>query len=643
MSFFACAIHREGGSVPLSFRTSLESSPFSRTMELEWYSVLGFTGAIGLRDGVLPASIAHEGNAVAIGNVRLDNRCEIARWCADDRLSRSDLELALRFVLRDDGARAGQLLGDFAFVVWHPTHRSLLAIRDSFGVRKLFHSTRGSAVSCFASHASALADEDRYDVEYLVDRVCQTRSDPTRTVFASVSAVPPASVLRVRDGTSVMTTYWSAMETQRAAGPASSTEQQCEHFGALLVESIRLRISDSVPTWSHLSGGLDSSSVVSVAQWLAARNELPNGLAGTLTYTDSLGTSADEREFSDAVVEQYGVRNELVPHRAEVAKLFEDPPLLDQPNYPYAMAARDRAAATLIHDAGGRVLLTGEGGDSLVAGTMFFFADWLVTGRFADAIGEMAHRAALGRVSFWQLAYENALLPLMPVRLRRYLTRTRIGSTPPWIPTQLSRRYDLAVRSAHDRIYAGRIGRKYADAVAFTIGSISAGLPLGPRDELLDVRHPYLYRPLVELALCLPPELCVRPHARKWILREAMRGILPEKVRTRVGKGALDGVAVWSMRHDAERIDLLLRDPILADLGCIDVGALKNVVDDIQNGTASHDGWRDRVNTTLDVEMWLRLRSGRWAARDTQSSRVHMARSKRTREPSTGQWSRSIV
>ncbi len=59
----------------------------------------------------------------------------------------------------------------------------------------------------------------------------------------------------------------------------------------------------------------------------------------------------------------------------------------------------------------------------------------------------------------------------------------------------------------------------------------------GLAGEVVDFRHPYLDRPLVELALRLGPEMCVRPHAHKWVLREAMRGILPEACARVSAKG----------------------------------------------------------------------------------------------------------
>jgi asparagine synthase (glutamine-hydrolysing) len=622
MSLFACAIAVDGGLVPASFRASVESSPFCRGRTMMWHAAPGFAGVVDASQQGSPCSIVRIGPLVAIGTARLDNRRDVAKWAGCHDHEASDLALAVRFVAGDDGARVGDLLGDVAFVLWDPRRRVLLAARDTFGVRKLFHARGPAGVLGFASHASFLAANDRYDVEYLLGRVSQSASDAVRTVFSGVSAVPPASVLRVRAGVSRTTLYWSAADAQARREANVEPAEQIDEFRARLVEAVRVRVPDGARTWSLLSGGLDSSSVVSIAQWLARRGAISSGLAGTVTYTDNLGTSADEREFSDAVVQMHGVRNERVPHRIDPRELLFDPPLLDQPDRSYMIAMRDRAAARIVQQSGGRALLTGEGGDALVAGTMFFFADWLVSGRAWESVREMAHRAALGRVSFWELAYQNAVTPLLPALLRRRLTRTSMGSVPPWIPPAAARRFGLARRSTLEQVYGGRRGQKYQDALASTIDGIPSVMPLGPADDLLELRHPYLHRPLVELALRLSPEMCVRPHARKWILREAMRGILPEPVRTRVGKSGLDGLHVWSLTHEQARTDRMLRDPILAQLGVIDRGALCRVIDDVRSGGGSHDGWRGRINGTLEVEMWLQLRSGRWAAEDPQSTRT---------------------
>jgi asparagine synthase (glutamine-hydrolysing) len=605
MSFFACAIHTGGGRVPPSFRAGIDAAPFCRGKTIAWHGAHGFVAALDLDEGGLRPAVAHLGLAVGIGVVRLDNRAEVAKRIGLDGPAIGDLELAMRFALAHDGARMEHLLGDFAFVVWDPATRRLVAARDTFG---------------FSSRAELLACGDRYDVQYLADRIAYCTPDPERTVYAGVSAVPPASVLTLRRGMLATTTYWSAREAQDAGACADSFGDQCDAFRALLMDAVRLRLTDTPETWSHLSGGLDSSSVVCVAERLARLGEVPNGLAGTVTYTDSLGTGADEKEYSDAVVAHCGVRNELVPHRVARADLMCDLPLLDQPNQPYSAAIRDRAAASVVRQAGGRVLLTGAGGDGLVMGTMFFFADWIVTGHAGRAIREMVHRAALGRVSFWELAYQNAMLPLMPLRLRHMFLRGAEGSVPPWVAPAIARRFELASRTPRGAAYGGRVGHKYSDAVAAAIGALPSAAPSGPFDDLLDVRHPYLHRPLARLALQLAPELCVRPHARKWVLRQAMRGIVPEVVRTRIGKGTADGLNAWSLAHEQRHVGRLLEDPVLAQLGCVDLPKLRTALEQVRRGQTGLATGHDRVSGTIEVEMWLQLRSGRWAAADSQVS-----------------------
>jgi asparagine synthase (glutamine-hydrolysing) len=640
MNIFACTIDLAARPVEGSFRRSIESSPFVRDAALCWHAGPGFLGAVVEASGATTA-FAHAAGALAVGTARIDNRTEVGRELDLDVSLYSDLELALRFVLLDDGTKVRRLLGDFAFVAWNPAARALLAVRDVFGVRKLFHAGPHGGVMQFASHASLVSSGESFDDRYLVERLSQCGSDPTRTAYVDVSALPPAGVLRIQDGVRSFATIWSPREAQESRSTIATDREWCEAFRALFIESVRCRLPEADATWSHLSGGLDSSSVVSTVQWLVARGEVGTGLAGTITYTDSLGTSADERAFSNAVVRQYGLRNELVPHHVDATEFATDPPLLDQPDLPIAMALRDRAAARAIRRAGGRVLLTGEAGDSLVTGTMFFFADWLVSGRARAALREMAHRSALGRVSFWKLAYENAALPLLPSSVRALLMRRRATSIPPWIPSRVARRLELRSRSSHEPLYRGRIGHKYEDAASCTIGTVAACLPLGPQAEMLDVRHPFLHRPLVELALRLPPELCVRPHARKWVLREAMRGVLPEVVRTRVGKGALDGLNAWSLVHHGKRADRLLAEPMLGDLGCVDPVILRRILQELRSGDSRSAVWRDLLNSTLDVELWLQLRSGRWAATDAQCTTQESPAGRTT--PSTGQLSRSII
>jgi asparagine synthetase B (glutamine-hydrolysing) len=117
---------------------------------------------------------------------------------------------------------------------------------------------------------------------------------------------------------------------------------------------------------------------------------------------------------------------------------------------------------------------------------------------------------------------------------------------------------------------------------------------------------------LVEFALHLPPELCVRPHERKWVLREATRNVLPEFVRTRIGKGVLYGLLTWSTANHGKYLEPLIADPILAQLGVIDAKKLRAAFAASRYERDKSYKLSPDVQYTLAVEAWLQVRSGRW-------------------------------
>jgi len=549
----------------------------------------------------------------AAGIVRLDNRVDALRWLGmkDSGRRITDLEIVLRTIAEHGTKYVPQLIGDFAVIVWDARTGRAIAMSDALAVKRLYYSDHDGALA-FASRAEALARGDDYNRRYLAEMVATCPTSSGETVYTNVYELG-AGTLAVYDGRRRTTTqtYWSpdAFQTQRYK-PSLEREAPAQ-LRDLLTESLRQRLDHGRPTWSQLSGGLDSSSIVSLVQWLAERGQISNGLAGTVTFVDRQNSTADEREYSNAVVSRWQVRNETIV----------DPPLwldedgvlprFDQPRYSLAVYPRERRVCDIIKRAQGQVLLCGYGSDELFTGNMLFFADWLARGRVWPAVKEMAHRAALGRASFWKLAYNDAVRPLLPSMLRDRLAG-RPQSLAPWISRDAVRNYGLDGRAGSGSAYAGRLGHKYHDAIATSIRGFGAALEGGPIGDELDVRFPFLYRPLVEFGLQLPPELCARPYERKWALREAMRDILPDVVRTRIGKGASNDLLGWSLTAQRTLLEPLLHNPILADLGVIDASALRTAFEIAPRRTEREGELHTYVQTTLMVEAWLEMRSGRW-------------------------------
>ena len=610
MRLFAGFIEWADGRMPGAAQRRYEAVARAAGLAFRWCTVGEFSALLGIDDGSDADLIAcHEGH-IAVGDVRLDNRVDLERWaaCSDHRIS--DLELVVRVIATHGRRYVPAILGDFAFVVWHGATHTALAACDAFAVKKLYYAERGG-VLVFASRGEAVASSESYDVQYLAELLAYCPGSPGHSVYAGVNALPAATLAAFEKGRLTTERYWSPYDSERQAPRAPPECEAAETCRRLLVEAVSSRLTGGPDAWAQLSGGMDSSSVVSMAQWLTKSGALPAGVAGTITYVDSHGTGADEREYSDAVAESLRIRNETIVDAVMWQQDDLGPPRTDQPSGLFPFYARDRQLAAIVRGAGGRVLLTGQGGDDLFGGNMFFFADWLAEGRIRPALREMARRAAIGRASFWELAYKNAFLPLLPSVLQRRLVKGE-GQVPPWIRSTVARRYELRARASAPQAYGGRVGRKYSDAIAALVAAIPAKVPTGVIEDALNVRHPYLYRPLVEFALCLPAELSVRPYARKWILREAMRGVLPEGVRSRVGKGVLYGLLSWSTISHRAYLEPLFREPMLADLGIIDATQFRAAFTAAQYERDRGVKISPNVQYTLAIEAWLQVRSGRW-------------------------------
>lgn len=610
MKFFTCLLDPTGHGISAEMRRAYESLPRTRGLVFKWQSAGSVAVLTGWDDSNGDPLVAEDGSYFAVGTVRLDNRDDLEREVDNDCKELTDLEVVLHLVAQHGTRHIPQLLGDFAFVVWNGKTRTAIVACDALGAKKLYYAER-DGLFAFASRAEALSLEERYEVRYLVELLLLDDPSNRLTVYAGVRPVPAASMAVLGENGLAFQQYWDVAGFQVESRWAKSEHEAIETCRQLLARSVRLRLGAKGETWAQLSGGLDSSSVVSLIQWLAARGEIAHGLAGTVTYVDRQGTAADEREYSDAVVKRWGVKNTAVVDSPTWHEDGHAPPRPDQPRFDLLFYPRNRRLAEVVRTAGGRVLLTGWGGDELFMGSMLFFADWIAHGRVWAAIREMARRAAIGRVSFWELAYRNALIPLLPRPLQHQLTYDH-RPIQPWLNRSTLQQYKLTSRAPIAAEYAGPFGHKYSYAAAVRVARLAHMWNRDGLADFLDVRHPFLYRPLVEFALRLPPELRARPYAHRWVVREAMRGVLPELIRTRVGKPETSDILAWCLKTQRATLTSLLQEPILADLGVLDGAELRVALDFALDRTGRGQYAHPEILSALAVEAWLQMRSGRW-------------------------------
>jgi asparagine synthase (glutamine-hydrolysing) len=126
------------------------------------------------------------------------------------------------------------------------------------------------------------------------------------------------------------------------------------------------------------------------------------------------------------------------------------------------------------------------------------------------------------------------------------------------------------------------------------------------------MRCPYLYRPFVEFCLRLPRELRIESATKKVVMREAMKGVLPEAIRARRDKGAISGRTRWALSREGSTIGRMLKSSILAELGCIDITKVRQAIERARTGD---DAVLFAVARTLALEFWLQVTNQRWAVR----------------------------
>lgn len=500
---------------------------------------------------------------------RVDNRAELARALTGKGMllrSDTDAELVLRAYECWGDNCPGKIIGDFAFAIWDGPRRRLFCARDVLGIKPFYYHLDAGRFR-FASELRQILIDPAVErrpnegmlAEYLACRII----DKEETLFQGIYRLPPAHCLIVDANGVHKKRYWDLDPAGEIRHP--SDQAYAEHFLDIFRESVRCRLRCHGPVGAELSGGLDSSSVVCLAQDLYRK-----GLAADRGFeTFSMvfpGLACDESPYIQEVVAKWAIKSnqsspDIVDVQFHVDQVRHD---FAFPNYPngtmhfgHYRQARDK---------GMRVLLTGDGCDQWLQGSLWHLAD-LVRGL---RLGELCRQLWREEMP-WQLRSSYPLLraglwPLVPApvqnAVRRLLGRDRL---PSWLDADFASRAQLRAR-----IQRGRVPKHCrlhaADFLHRTLESgwsvqafecIDRGLAMFG----LEGRHPFNDRRVIEFAAAIPEEQRRRGAQSKFILRQAMHGLLPEKIRQRLDKGAFDNIVARQLRAPSYQ-QLIRRDMV---------------------------------------------------------------------------------
>ncbi|MFD8479471.1 asparagine synthetase B family protein [Kitasatospora sp. NPDC059673] len=480
----------------------------------------------------------------AIGEVTLHNRDELhAALAATGQPTEpgcSDGELLLRcwLALGPDGLRAAD--GMFTLAVLDGP--DLVLIRDHMGARTAFHCrTRdgGWAASSSLRHLRQRPDVDTgLDLGAVRSFLTFAYLPGTETLLRGVSELLPGKVTRLgADGSVRVEEFWEPQ-----AGSAL-TELTDRHYASVLRElldrAVARRLPDGQDVAVLLSGGVDSSLVTALAARLHDRP--------VHTYSISFGNELpNELGYSGLVAAHCGTRHRVltVPGEQVAARLADTVALLDSPvgdplTVPNLMLAEAVAGDGL------SVSLNGEGGDPVFGGPKNL--PMLVFELLRDDPSEQARADAY--LHTYRKCWED--LPVL-------LTGEALAGLDALGPAAHPRRHvapylsDRRMPSLLDQLLHCNLRTKGAHHILTKVERLTASQGIQGRSPLFD-------RQVVEHAFTTPPALKLRATEEKWILKEAVRDLLPDTVTYRPKSGMRVPVQQWLRGPLSEHtLDLLL-------------------------------------------------------------------------------------
>jgi asparagine synthase (glutamine-hydrolysing) len=477
----------------------------------------------------------------------LELRSELQAKGQEFRTS-SDTEVILAAYEAWGEACVERFNGMWAFALWDARRRRLFCSRDRFGVKPLYYCWDGRSFA-FGSEIKALLslDATRRSVDHAAayDFLAYGRVDHGEgTFFAGIHRLQPGHSLTVAaEGGLAASRYYGFPRPAGAQVEGEGRmEARAEELLGLLTDAVRLRLRADVPVGSCLSGGLDSSAIVCLMNRLLRAHGAGRPAGAQQTFTSAFDDPRhDERDFCRRVVEATGVEPRYVfPDGRELWKELER--LLWHQEEPFGSTSiyAQWNVMRLVRQHGVTVVLDGQGSDELFAGYHPYYGAYLGTllrrgraRRFAAellaarrVVGWTAAQTALRARSAvaWALPWAGDAVravrgsaPAVAPLLRRDFRGVRDRAGSPGRPTSLEEQLwqDVSISSLPQLL-------RYEDRNSMAF-SVEARVPF------LDVR-------VAEFAARAPITLKIRDGWTKAVLREAVRGIVPDEVRWRRDK-----------------------------------------------------------------------------------------------------------
>ncbi len=504
-----------------------------------------------------------QNNLVITMDARLDNREELAEKLdlpnrLLEQITDSDFILAAYQKWGEECPK--QIIGDFSFAIWDEKKKQLFCARDHLGIRPFYYYHPSDDSFAFSSDIDTLLAIKETPIEEnpeaIASFVCCTTVGYDQTMYKDIIRLPMGSWMVLKDGSLHIERYWQPEKIK--PNKKITFQEASEKVKKLFDEAVSVRLRSYGEIGCELSGGIDSSSVICTATKLSPTKKI---IPFSLRYGDY---DCDEGQYIDEVTNKLGVdtisiRADKIDYTDQYDMSFNYRINKHWPLYvtftqsfPLVEEMRERSI---------RVLLTGQGGDHLFEGSIDMITDFFTTFQFGKLFRELKQYKSLRKAIIHFL-----ISPLLAVKIKKSLKKILIflrimkeadkGTL--FNEERCVKPSDIAddKQQFHSRAFKNDILSIASNSYAMWIDSFS--YCFFEKYYGVEVRHPFFDVRLVEFALSLPPEYKLRERISKVVLRESMKGVLPEKVRLREDKAEFSKVILDQLH--AIDIDQLIKD-----------------------------------------------------------------------------------
>lgn len=543
----------------------------------------------------------------------------------------SDTETIVHAYEEYGDAFVEHLNGQFAIALWDAPRRRLVLARDRAGIRPLFVHLDGDRW-LFGSEIKAIlavsSQPPRLDLEGLSQVFTFWAPVGERTVFRGVRAVRPGEILIIEGSRVRSSRYWQWSFPPIGGERRISFEEAAEELRVLLEDAVRLQLRADVPVGSYMSGGLDSAVLTGLI-----RNHSNASLR-----TFSIGfeeAEFDERPYQQELADHFGTNHTTMQCKAQqIGELF--PRLIEHTEVPVLRTAPVpmMMLSGLVHRAGLKVVLTGEGADEVFAGYDLFKeakirrfwarqpdSRWR-PGLFRRLYPYLRHSPVsvdASSQSFFRRGLQDVNHPFYGHR-QRWMTTRRLWNF-------LSRDVQVAMADLDPECalyaslpegferWAGLSKDQYVEAQTLLFGYLLSSQ--GDRVSMansVEGRVPFLDHRVIEFANSLPPSYKLRRLTEKAVLRAASRDLLPQSILNRVKQPyrAPDNQAFFADGKPLDFVANLLSEGRLRDAGYFEPAAVRRLVEKCREGRAI--GFADNMafvgvlSTMLLDDLFIRRR-----------------------------------